>query len=81
VLRAPINQGFRLCVYPLIFYFVTISAQFVPREAKMATITKTPSGTYKVQIRKSGIPSITKTCKSRTEAETTTVGELIDRYI
>ena len=69
----------------------------------MATITKTQSGTFKVQIRKTGIPAITKTCKTnadaqkwarlieseidrgvvidRTEAERTTIGELIDRYI
>lgn len=69
----------------------------------MATITKTPSDTFKVQIRKAGIPAITKTCKTktdalkwarlieseidrgvfidRTEADRTTIGELIDRYI
>jgi len=69
----------------------------------MATITKTQSDTFKVQIRKIGIPAITKTCKTkaealkwarlieseidrgvfidRTEAEKTTIGELIDRYI
>lgn len=35
----------------------------------MATITKTPSGTYKVQIRKAGIPAITKTCKTKTDAQ------------
>ena len=69
----------------------------------MATITKTQSDTFKVQIRKIGIPAITKTCKTkaealkwarlieseidrgvfidRTEADKTTIGELIDRYI
>lgn len=69
----------------------------------MATITKTQSGTFKVQIRKIGIPAITRTCKTkadahkwarlieseidrgvfidRTEADKTTIGELIDRYI
>lgn len=69
----------------------------------MATITKTQSDTFKVQIRKAGISPITKTCKTkadakkwarlieseidqgifidRTEAERTSIGELIDRYI
>lgn len=69
----------------------------------MATITKTQSGTYKVLIRKTGIPIQIKTFKSksnaekwarlieseidrgvfvcRQEADRTTVGELIDRYI
>lgn len=73
------------------------------KEANMATITKTPSGTFKVQIRKVGIPAITKTFKTkanaqkwarlieseidqglfinRSEADKTTIGELIDRYI
>ncbi|SEF48471.1 site-specific integrase [Nitrosomonas ureae] len=35
----------------------------------MATITKIPSGTFKVQIRKVGIPAITKTCKTKTDAQ------------
>ena len=35
----------------------------------MATITKTLSGTFKVQIRKAGIPAITKTCKTKTDAQ------------
>lgn len=69
----------------------------------MATITKTQSNTFKVLIRKSGIPTQIKTFKTktdaqkwarlieseidrgifidRTEAERTTVGQLIERYI
>lgn len=69
----------------------------------MATITKTQSETFKVLIRKTGIPLQIKTFKTkveaqkwaryieseidrgvfidRTEAERTTIGELIDRYI
>jgi integrase len=69
----------------------------------MATITKTQSNTFKVLIRKTGIPQQVKTFKTkveaqkwaryieseidrgvfidRTEAERTTIGELIDRYI
>ena len=39
------------------------------REAKMATITKTQSGTFKVQIRKVGIPAITKTYKTKADAQ------------
>lgn len=35
----------------------------------MATIIKTPSGTFKVQIRKVGIPAITKTCKTKADAQ------------
>lgn len=35
----------------------------------MATITKTKSGTFKVQIRKIGIPAITKTCKTKAHAQ------------
>lgn len=35
----------------------------------MATVTKTPSGTFKVQIRKVGIPAITKTYKTKADAQ------------
>ncbi|WP_394807799.1 hypothetical protein [Nitrosomonas sp.] len=35
----------------------------------MATITKTQSGTFKVQIRKVGIPAITKTYKTKADAQ------------
>lgn len=35
----------------------------------MATISKTPSGTFKVQIRKIGIPAITKTLKTKADAQ------------
>jgi hypothetical protein len=35
----------------------------------MATITKTSSGTFKVQIRKTEILAITKTCESKIDAQ------------
>lgn len=35
----------------------------------MESITRTPSGTWKAQVRKLGLPSITKTFKTKHDAE------------
>lgn len=35
----------------------------------MATITKTQSGTWKTQVRKIGLPAVSKTFKTKHEAE------------